>query len=139
MANKNKENIVELYKQAISAFNNRDIEKEINFFAEDYVDHFNKISGRDELRQFVDVYIKAFPDIKRTIEDILVEGNKVANRYRVKGIHQGEFMGIAPTGKKVEVNGIVISRFEDGLIAEEWDLWDTDSFLKQLGLKEFPV
>jgi len=48
-------------------------------------------------------------------------------------------MGIAPTGKKVEVNGIVISRFEDGLIAEEWDLWDTDSFLKQLGLKEFPV
>jgi len=41
------------------------------------------------LRQFVDVYIKAFPDIKRTIEDILVEGNKVANRYRVKGMVEG--------------------------------------------------
>ena len=138
MANKNKENIVELYKQAISAFNDREIEKEINFFAEDYVDHLSKIRGRDELRQYVDVYIKAFPDIKRTIEDIMVEGNKVANRYRVRGTHQGEFMGVAPTGKKVDVNGICISRFEDELIAEEWDIFDTDSFLKQLGLKEFP-
>ena len=138
MANKDKENIVELLKQSVSAYNYHDIEGFINFYTEDYIDHINKISGREELKQYTDDYIKAFPDIKWTIKDILVEGNKVAIRYRYKGTHQGEFMGIAPTGKKIDVNGILIARVEGGLIAEDWDIQDTDSFLKQLGLEEFP-
>ena len=137
MANKDKENIVELYKQSVSAFNNHDIEGFINFYAEDYADHSNKLS-RDELKQYIDGVMKSFPDIKWTLEDILVEGNKVAIRYRRKGTHQGEFMGIAPTGKTIDINGILIARFEGGLIAEDWEVWDMYSFLKQLGLKEFP-
>jgi steroid delta-isomerase-like uncharacterized protein len=61
----------------------------------------------------------AFPDIRATIEDpVVAEGNEVAYRWTFRGTHQGEFMGVAPTGKEVEVTGIDFVRIRGCRIVE---------------------
>ncbi len=54
--------------------------------------------------------------------------------FTITGTHEGEFMGISPTRRKIRVHGIVMSRFEDGKIVEEWEVIDQLAFLQQLGV-----
>ena len=65
--------------------------------------------------------------------DQIVEGDKVVTRLSGSGRHTGELMGAAPTGKTIKFTAVVISRFVDGKIAEEWVEFDALSFLQQLG------
>ncbi len=76
----------------------------------------------------------SFPDLHFTIEDMVAEGDKVAYRYSVRGTHQGDFMGIAPTGKQFAVTGIHTYRVGDGKLQEDWVNWDTLRLLRQLGV-----
>ena len=77
----------------------------------------------------------AFPDIHATIEDpIIAEGDRVAYRWTFRGTHQGEIMGIALTGKEVEVTGIDIVRIAGGKIVEAWGVWDALGMMRQLGV-----
>jgi steroid delta-isomerase-like uncharacterized protein len=62
----------------------------------------------------------AFPDMRFTVEDVVAEGDKVVVRYSIQGTHQGPFMGLPATGKAFTTTAIVILRFENGKIAEEW-------------------
>jgi steroid delta-isomerase-like uncharacterized protein len=62
----------------------------------------------------------AFPDAQVTVEDVMAEGDRVAARVVMRGTHRGEFQGIAPTGKRVEVRAIDIFRVENGKIVEHW-------------------
>src|SRR5271156_3651729 len=80
----------------------------------------------------------SFPDLYFTIEDMVAEEDRVAYRYSVRGTHQGDFMGIAPTGKQFAVTGIHIYRFGDGKLQEEWENWDTLGLLRQLGVLPEP-
>jgi steroid delta-isomerase-like uncharacterized protein len=76
----------------------------------------------------------AFPDIHATIEEPLIaEGDKVAYRWTFRGTHQGEFTGVAPTGREVEVTGIDIVRIARGKIVEAWGVWDALGAMRQLG------
>jgi len=75
----------------------------------------------------------AFPDLHVTIEDVLAEGDKVVQRWSGHGSHQGELMGLPPSGKRISVAGITISRFEGGKVAEEWELYDMMGMMQQLG------
>ena len=77
---------------------------------------------------------RAFPDLHITIEDLIEEGDKVVSRNMVTGTHQGEYMGIPPTGKSVTYNEIFILRFTGGRIAETWGVVDVFSQMKQLGV-----
>ena len=79
------------------------------------------------------MYRSAFPDLRFTIEDMIAEGDKVATCWRAAGTHQGELMGIAPTGKRVEVIGMIVSRFAGGKIVEDLEVMDTLGLLQQLG------
>lgn len=80
----------------------------------------------------------AFPDFHRTKEDTIVEGDKVVARYTATGTHDGEFMSVPATGKKVKFSWITIYRIADGKVAEEWLLFDQLGLLQQLGaLKPF--
>jgi predicted ester cyclase len=72
---------------------------------------------------------EGFPDVVSTIEDLIAEGDKVVARWRARATHQGEYMGIPPTGKEVEFTGISIYRIEAGKIAQSWNEED------ELGLK----
>jgi predicted ester cyclase len=76
----------------------------------------------------------AFPDFHFRIEDVIVQGDKVAMRIPFTGTHLGPFMGAAPTGKKVDVSETLIFRVENGLIAEMWEDYDEYGLRMQLGL-----
>jgi steroid delta-isomerase-like uncharacterized protein len=76
---------------------------------------------------------RAFPDLHVTVEDLIEEGDKVVGRNSVRGTHQGEYMGLPPTGKPVSYNEIIIFRFADGRIAETWGVVDVLAQLRQLG------
>ena len=72
------------------------------------------------------------------MEDVIAEGDKVAARLRFRGTHRGEVQGIAPTGRRVDCTGIVISRMEGGKIAEDWANFDDLGMMQQLGVISKP-
>ena len=76
---------------------------------------------------------RAFPDYHGTNEIQVAEGNMVANRFVFYGTHQGEFMGIAPTGREVRFTGLAIDRVVDGKIVENWIEGDLEDLLRQVG------
>lgn len=94
----------------------------------------NMAPGREGLKQMVLGYRTAYPDIKVTIEDEIVEGDKVVTRWSARGTNEGEMMGMPPTGKETQVTGITIDRIEGGQIVESWTNWDTLGLLQQLGV-----
>ena len=89
--------------------------------------------GTDGYRQLLTMWRAAFPDAAVTIDDMVAEGDKVVTRFTGRGTHRGEFMGIAPTGRRVEVKAISIMRLEGGRIADEWELVDMLGAMQQLG------
>ncbi len=70
--------------------------------------------------------------IHHIIEDTLAEGDKVVTQWTSTGTHQGELMGIPPTGKQTKSSGIIISRIADGKIVENWWAWDALGLMQQL-------
>lgn len=86
------------------------------------------------LKQFVSTMRTAFPDLQGTIDDIVVEGDKVVYRWTIRGTHKVEFNGIAPTGKQVAMNAISINRISGGKIVEEWEITDELGLMQQLGI-----
>lgn len=80
------------------------------------------------------MFLTAFIDIHAVPEDIISKGNKVVTRWKIQGTHEGEFQGIAPTGKKITITGIIISRIKEGKAVEEWEEIDQLGMLQQLGV-----
>jgi ubiquinone/menaquinone biosynthesis C-methylase UbiE/predicted ester cyclase len=94
----------------------------------EFVDHVNRFTyrGHAGARRSVALYLELFPDLSFEVEDQVSEGDKVASRWILRGTHRG---------RKVELRGIVISRFEDGRIIEDWAVSDTLDLIRQLGLR----
>jgi steroid delta-isomerase-like uncharacterized protein len=76
---------------------------------------------------------QGFPDVRSTIEDLIAEGEKVVARWMAHATHQGEYMGIPPTGKEVQFTGISVYRIEGGKIAESWTVEDDFGLMRQIG------
>jgi predicted ester cyclase len=74
----------------------------------------------------------AFPDFATSIEQLLAEGDWVAFRLKHTGTHKGEFLGIAPTGRRVEFTSLVFNRIEGDIVVENWGLHDNEALRKQL-------
>ena len=91
------------------------------------------IVGTEGLTQFVSMMRSALPDLRITLEDDMAEGDRVVTRWIGQGTHQGELMGIAPTGNQVTITGITIHRIEDTKIVEEWSNWDALGLMQQIG------
>ena len=107
-------------------------------YAPDYVSHdpsnSEEVRGLEAAKRAASDYRQAFPDLRVTVEDLIAEGDRVAARLRFRGTHLGELDGIAPTGRRVDCTGIVISRIEEGKIAEDWANFDDLGMMRQLGL-----
>ena len=84
--------------------------------------------------QFLDYLFAAFPDAQRAVEEQVADDRTVVTRWTATGTHQGEFMGIPPTGKRVTITGISIHRIASGKIVEEWQQWDSLGVMQQLGV-----
>lgn len=104
--------------------------------AEDFVDHQAPVgqpSGREELAGLVVMWRIGFPDMQETVEDLISEGDKVVGRFRMRGTHRGDFMGVAPTGRSVTMSGIDVVRVADGKISEFWYAEQMLELMQQLG------
>ncbi len=88
--------------------------------------------GTAYFKQFYTTMLQAFPDLQVTIHDQIAEGDKVTTRKTMRGTHRGEFMGIPPTGKEVELLVIDIFRVTGGKLVEHWGVWDRLSILYQI-------
>ncbi len=113
------------------------IDAAVESFATDAVDHDpapGQGAGREGFKAFFTELTTAFPDAHIEPAHMVADDDNVAIAYTLTGTHQGDFNGVAPTGRKIEVRGVQIGRFEDGKIVERWGSSDELGILKQLGV-----
>jgi steroid delta-isomerase-like uncharacterized protein len=103
----------------------------------DYVGHDpanpKPLRGPEDVKEFISTYREAFPDARITVEQQFADADMVATRWTARGTHEGELMGFPPSGRRVTVSGLTISRFKDGKIAEEYQNWDVFGLMQQIG------
>jgi steroid delta-isomerase-like uncharacterized protein len=91
-------------------------------------------TGTQAFKQVWAMLLRGLPDLHLTIEDLIAEGDKVVMSNSITGTHQGEYMGLPPTGKSIAYDEIFIFRLRGGRIVEMWGVVDVLSQMKQLGL-----
>ena len=127
--------VVRHYIEQVVNKGNLDVVDEI--YASDYVNHTTTtggdVRGREGVKQVVTMFRTAFPDLHVIIDDLIEAEDKVANRITVRGTHKGEWMGIAPTGRQINIRIISIFRISNGKIVERWENTDTLGLMQQLG------
>ena len=111
--------------------------------AANHVDHNPPIpeagTGREAAVKLMQTFKRAFPDFHITIDELIASDDRVIERFTFRGTHQGEMLGVAPTGKRVEATAISICRIdEDGRVAERWGVTDGVAMLTQLGMLPEP-
>ena len=84
------------------------------------------------------MYRAAFPDLQLSVDDLFAEGDRVVARWTSRGTHQGEMMGISPSGKHVQISEIDIFRVSAGKLAEHWGVFDQLGMLQQIGAVPAP-
>ena len=118
------------------AWNGGNLDVIDELFAPDYVGHDaprpEPVRGREGMKDFLRMYHHAFSDAEITLDDVIVSGDRVVTRWTGRGTHDGDLMGIPPTGASVVFTGIRIFRVQDGRIVEGWVDWDTFGLLRQL-------
>lgn len=92
-----------------------------------------EIQGVAGMKEMIAGYRGAFPDLHMTVEREITEGDTLALAWRCVGTHEGPLGDIQPTGKRVDIRGQIISRFEGGRIVEELELFDELQMLRQIG------
>jgi serine phosphatase RsbU (regulator of sigma subunit) len=90
------------------------------------------LRGPEDVKRFQGEFHSAFSNFHISIEDQIAEGDKVVSHYTIRGTHQGDFRGMAPTGKEIEIKGVTTFRFsEEGKVVETWDSYDQLSLMRQ--------
>jgi steroid delta-isomerase-like uncharacterized protein len=92
-----------------------------------------ELRGPEGIRGNVERGHKSFENWRFDIEDVIAEGDRVVTRVVMRARSKAEFLGMAPTGKELEVSGITIHRIANGKIVERWGNWNTIGMLQQLG------
>jgi steroid delta-isomerase-like uncharacterized protein len=120
-----------------AVFTNGDLDAVDRYLSPGFVNH-DPFPGfapdREGMRQTAQVFRQAFPDWHAGQETHIAEGDLVAERFTARGTHQGEIMGVPPTGTTVTLAGINIFRVQDGQLVERWGRTDDLGFLQQLGI-----
>ena len=128
----------ELVRRSVSDFYNREnLAAADDLYTTDYVGHDPagfKAGSVEQHKQFMAGLYAAFPDFHVDIDEMIAEGDKVVKRFTVRFTHQGEFMGVAPTGKAITFSGTDTYRIAGGKLAECWSNIDWLGFRQQLGL-----
>jgi len=92
------------------------------------------LRGPDGFKENVATYRGAYSDARITVDEQIAEGDKVATRWTGRGTHDGDLMGVSPTGKKVTVSGLTFSRIANGKVVEDYTNWDTFGMMQKLGV-----
>jgi predicted ester cyclase len=115
-----------MVRRSVEGINAGDIEGTVD-------ELFAPQSARRVKRLFTEFHT-AFPDWREEIVELVAEGSTVAGRFKCSGTHRGEFLGEAPTGKRMEVDEVFFLRVEDGNFVDFWALEDSLNRMRQLGL-----
>ena len=94
--------------------------------------------GPEAYARNVTEFVNAFPDLKFTVLDMIAENDKVVAFWNISGTHNGEFRGIAPTGRKISVDGITINQLANGKIMDSYVSVDMWGMMRQLGAVPAP-
>ncbi len=127
---------VEALKRAADRFKARDLDGHLELYTSSVIHHGFSSRIRPGVPGLKDHYtklLKAFPDMRVDMLDIMADGEKVAHRFTFHGTHRGDFLGVAPTMKTVTAPGVHIHLFQDGKCIEVWQILDTFRFLSQIG------
>lgn len=116
-----------------------EVDRVLDLLDDDYVSHGFGGGGRESLRQSLEGFRSAFPDVSFTIEDTITEGEKVAVKTTMRGTHRGPFAGVPATGNAVEIGGCDVFRVRGGRIIEAWWLGDSGSLFMQIGAMSAPA
>lgn len=108
------------------------------FVADDFVGYAagapEPIHGREGMRETLEMFRSGFAGLSSEVADVCADGgDTVAVRWVLRGTHEGEFMGVAPSGNDIEVDGMEFNRLSDGKIVETHIVWDTLGMLEQIG------
>jgi steroid delta-isomerase-like uncharacterized protein len=118
-------------------FTEGDLEATDDYLSDDFVNHDSPLGlppDAEGMRTAGAMFRTAFPDWHSDLHALIREGDIVVERFTASGTHRGELMGVAPTGKLVELRGINIFRVHDGRITERWGRLDELGLFQQLGL-----
>jgi steroid delta-isomerase-like uncharacterized protein len=141
MSEQHNKQIVDEFIQAL--FTRGELEAVDRYLSPDFVNHDptfpDQPGDRESMRDASAVIRAAFPDWRSDVEDLIAAGDKVVERFTASGTHEGEILGIAPTGRTVTLPGINIFRLEDGRIVERWGKLDMLGFMQQLGVVPAPA
>ena len=125
-----------IVRQFYEFFETGDLRVADEIVATDYVNHMalpGQTPGLEGYKELGTIFQTGFPDIQFTIEDQIAEGDKVATRYTARGTHQGDFLGIAATGKPLTWTALVLQRVVSGKVQESWLEWDLLGPMQQMG------
>jgi steroid delta-isomerase-like uncharacterized protein len=129
----------QLVEEAINLGNMSVIDE---FLIPDFVEHEELPPGippgREAPKVLFTMLRSAFPDLKATIEHLIAEGDKVVLHMTWTGTHEGEFMGIPPTGKSISITVIDILGIAEGKFVEHWGVMDSLAMMQQLGVVPAP-
>jgi steroid delta-isomerase-like uncharacterized protein len=117
--------------------NSGDIDGFGALLADDFVEH-EELPGleptKDGVQAFFHMYRAAFPDLRMSVEDVIVSDDKAVARVRATGTNQGDFMGMPASGRPIDVQLVDIMRFDtEGLVHEHWGVLDAMTMMQQLG------
>lgn len=129
---------IQLLQESLEALNSRDADRFMATIHEEVTWSLDAskepIAGKKGLRAVIEAMIAAMPDMNYELQQILgADDDHVIIRYVLRGTHEGEFMGIAPTHHKVKMHGCVISKIKDGKRYQMWQYASGPGLLEQLG------
>ena len=108
----------------------------MEFYAEDYIYHGPggiELRGREAIRGLWIDFLNGLPDLRATVEDIIIQGDRIVLRWTIRGTHTGEFLGFPASNNEITLPITEIFRVADGQLAEAWDQWGHKYLDEQLG------
>jgi steroid delta-isomerase-like uncharacterized protein len=130
--------ITQLVTDLFDAWNSQDVDRVIALYAPDYegtdIGQANPPLSREGERERVTRYLNAFPDLRFTLENVLVDNNQAAVMWTARGTHQGSLMNIPATGHTVTVRGMSMLVIHEGEIKRAFYVWDLAGLLREIGL-----
>jgi steroid delta-isomerase-like uncharacterized protein len=128
----------EFLNSLMTAWNAHDVSTVVSHYTPDYeeidVARAQPQIGPDQVRRTLLYYLRAFPDLQVTLDDALVNGERVAMYWTWTGTHRGTFMNIPATGHRVTVRGTSLVTLKDGKIQHALRIWDLAGLLRALKL-----
>jgi len=124
-------------RRIIDGFNKKDLTIFDSLFAQEYVLHisgFPDVIGPNALRELFCRILSGLSYVSLKLEDELSEGDRVATRWKLEGEHTNQFLGANPTNRLIQISGMGIDRFHNGLAVEAWQYFDLKGLEKQLGI-----